>query len=601
MKIIFEDERFENNYFINETLYRLEAIENISKNEVFGFLRVKFFQLHKTVSINGLENKALNRNYSGYFDSIGTKFNERLVIVDIRVEYLYLLSAGSIWKAVDSRSIKKVFEPITSETIEIGIERTKVTQGDIYKDLGVSAKFNPLNQNNKLSLLAISDSIVNGEKVTVLIPYSEIIRHYFSASKYFISKLFEEDRMTELAELIGSVPDNYDTCSIKLNSRYFLDSDVPFIARALMDRKALLAMRLIYSRANNALKHSEREGYYHKLTGLPLETNLPFEDRTELEVIGYYLNKEDSEKKFFLIRKIQTCYHPWPFEKLHIISAETFKDHEREEYKPRVSKEQKLVKEDQIGFTAGDRPSANETELIIELDQGGRFPCLDTLSVKKTHDQDGIEETIYNAIGVSQLFQMQDQHYVDQGSLGQENYTRNNVINPVQIIPERGETKIKTLDEISKIFHEIESGKDNWTITALPLNQTDNTHPYGLFSFEGTKWSQVYDRNRKGLLLRVEIENSGMLYCLDIEPYKSTTFSLFLFADFKIGTNETVLASIINKINENSGRGIKSILESGFNIVKPLKHTSSLNRPIENRIIDKADEVIQQLSENLFT
>ncbi|MGB3111309.1 MAG: hypothetical protein WBB40_12085 [Psychrobacter alimentarius] len=598
MKIVFEDERFENNYFISKALYRLEAIENISKNEIFEFLRVKFLQLHETVSVNELKNKSLNKNYSKYFDSIGTGLSKRLIIVDIRVEYLYLLSAGSIWKALDSKSIKKVFEPKASEIIEIGVERTKVSQGDVYEALGSSAKFNPLNRNNRLSLLSISDCTVKDEEVTVLIPHSEIIRHYFSASKYFISKLFEEDKITELAELIGSVSDNYDTCSIKLNSRYFLDSDVPFIARALMDKTVLSAMRLIYSRANNALKHSEREGYYHQLKGLPLETNLPFEDKAKLDVIGYYLNIEDSEQKFFLVRKIQTCYHPWPFEKLNIISAETFKNSEEKELKSTVSKEQESVEEDQVELSAGNRPSANETELVIELDQSGRFPFLETLSVQKKRDQDGIEDPIYNVVGIKQVIQIQKDRDLKQGSLGQENHISNNTINPVQITPEKVESKVKSFDEISKIFYEIESENDNWTIIALPPNQIDNTHPYGLFSFEGTKWSQAYDRNRKGLLLRVEIRNGGMLYFLDIEPYKKTRFSLFLFADSKTDMNEITLAHIINNISENSGKGIKSILESKFNIVKTLKHTSSSNKPIENRIIGKVDEIIQQMNEN---
>lgn len=599
MKIVFEDERFENKYFMGETLYRLEAIENISKNEIFGFLRVKFFQLHETVSINKLKNKLLNENYSGYFGSIGTYLSRRLITVDIRVEYLYLLSAGSIWKALDSKSIEKVFEPRASETIEIGVERTKISQGNVYEALGSSAKFNPLNQNNKLSLLAISDSTVNDEKVTVLIPHSEIIRHYFSASKYFISKLFEEDKMTELAELIGSVEDNYDTCSIKLNSRSFLDSDVPFIARALMDKTVLSAMRLIYSRANNALKHSEREGYYHKLKGLPLDTNLPFEDGAKLDVIGHYLNKEDSEDRFFLVRKIQTCHHSWPFEKLNIVSAETFKNSEGKELKPTVSKEQESVEEDQIELSAGNRPSANETELVIELDQSGRFPFLDTLPVKKKCDQDGIEDPIYDVIGINQVLQMQEDRDSKQGSLGQENHIRNNMINPVQLTPEKVENEIKSFDEISKIFHEIELENDDWAITALPLHKIDTTDPYGLFSFEGSKWSQIDNRNRKGLMLSVKLRSSVTLYFLEIEPYKKIKFSLFLFTDPKSSMDEATLANIINNISASNGKGIKSILESRFNIVKTLKHTSSSNKPIETRIISKVYEIVQQISENL--
>ncbi|WP_201598874.1 hypothetical protein [Psychrobacter vallis] len=591
MKIIFENERFENNYFINKALYRLEAIENISKHEPFEFLRVKFFKLHETVSIDKLKSHESTGNYNKYFDSIGAKFSARLISVDIRVEYLYLMSAGSIWKAKGSKSIEKVFEPITSETIEIGIERNRCVQEDVYKSLNTSAKFNPLNLNNKLPLLAISDSFVESKNTTVLIPYSEIVRHYFSASKYFISKLFEEDRIVELAELIGSVEDNSDICSVKLNSRHFLDSDVPFIARALLDKTTLFAMRSIHSRANNALNHSEQKGYYHRLTGLPLETTLPFKDKTKLDVIGHYLNIEGSEDRFFLVRKIQTCHHSWPFKKLNIISAETFKDREREEYEVRVSKEQATVEEDQIELTAGDRPSANKTELVIELDQSARFPFLNTLPVQKKHEQDGKEETVYNVIGISQVT-LQDNEAVNKGSLGQENYIRNNPINPVQITPERGPSEIKSLNEISEIFHEIESANENWRVTALPLNHTDNTHPYGLFDFEGTKWSEVYERNRKGLLLRVEIRDRAVLYCLDIEPYKSATFSLFLFTSPIQGTNEMNLAGIINTISESRGKGIKSILESRFKMVEPLKHISYVNNPIENRIVNKINEII---------
>lgn len=599
MKIIFENERFENSHFTNAALYRLEAIESISKHDPFEFLRVKFFQLHETVSVDKLKSYALNRNYSRYFDCIGKNPSKRLIIVDIRVEYLYLLSAGSIWKATGSKTIEKVFELVASETIEIGIERNHCVQKDVYKSLDTSAKFDPLNLNNNLPLLAISDSFVKDKDTTVLIPYSEIIRHYFSASKYFISKLFEEDRMVELAELIGSVEDNYDICSVRLNSRYFLDSDVPFVARGLMDKQALSAMRLIYSYANNALKGAEQEGDYHKLTGLPLRTTLPFEDGAKLDVIGHYLNKEDSEDKFFLVRKIQTCHHSWPFEKLNIVSAETFKNSEEKELKPTISKEQESVKEDQVGLSAGDRPSANETELIIELDQGGRFPFLDTLPIKKKYDQNGIEGTTYDVVGISQVIQMQDDRDLNRGSLGQENHIRNNTINPVQLIPKKPKIEIKSFNEISKIFHEIESENDDWAITALPLNQIDNTHPYGFFSFEGSKWSQVNGRNRKGLILRVKIRSSVTLYFLDIEPYKKIKFSLFLFADPKLGMDEATLANIINNISASNGKGIKSILESKFNIVKTLKHTSSSNKPIENRIINKVYEVVQQISGNL--
>lgn len=108
-----------------------------------------------------------------------------------------------------------------------------------------------------------------------------------------------------------------------------------------------------------------------------------------------------------------------------------------------------------------------------------------------------------------------------------------------------------------------------------------------MFDFEGTKWPQAYDRNRKGLLLRVEVKDKIVLYCLDIEPYKSTTFSLFLFTSPISGTNEMNLAGMMNTISENSGKGIKSILKSKFEVVETLKHISRVNNPIEDRIVNK--------------
>ena len=58
------------------------------------------------------------------------------------------------------------------------------------------------------------------------------------------------------------------------------------------------------------------------------------------------------------------------------------------------------------------------------------------------------------------------------------------------------------------------------------------------------------------------------------------------------GTNEMNLAGIINTISESRGKGIKSILESRFKIVEPLKHISYVNNPIENRIVNKINEII---------
>ena len=312
------------------------------------------------------------------------------------------------------------------------------------------------------------------------------------------------------------------------------------------------------------------------------------------------MNRDDSDKKYFLVRKIQTCNHSWPFKKLTIISADSFQERDRERYEPRLSKEQQLAQDNEMDLSAEDNPSVNETEFTMKFDQTGRFPFLDTLSVTKKRQQNGSEEVIYEVVGVYQVSQMPDNYVVNQGSLAKENYAKDNKISPVQLRHEGSPSKIKSLNDISIIFRKIEMKHDNWNITALPLDRIDNTVPYGLFDFKDSKWSQVFDknidksRNRKGLLLKIDIRGGFSLYCLDIEPYKNTTYSLFLFAHPQMNMGLVEPKDIVDIINKNKGRKIRKTLESKFSSVTPLKHIDSLSNPIENRIVEQIEKIMKQ-------
>lgn len=595
MKITFKD-----NYFTVGKLYRLETIRKIRKDDLFKFLTVGFIQLHDSRKLSEFEKLSKEKNYNTYFDFVGYDLIARSIILDIEIEYLYILSPGSIWKASSLRTIEKVFEPEDSEIVQIGIERQNVNYKDIIKKLGESAKFKFLKNNHSLSLLCIPDSTFRDETVTVLIPHSEIVRHYFAASTYFIRRLFSEDLIGELATLVGSAEANKDVCSIKLNSRHFLDSDVPFIARGLLDDNAMNAMREIYSHAYRYLKKSKDNGYYDNVTELPLTTNLPFADGTKLEVIGHYVTKKDSINKYFLIRKIQTCHHSWPFNKLNIISAETFPNHDKEEYKPKKPKEQSLVEQEGIELIVDSVPIAEEIELIIDVHQKSRFPFLDTLPVQKKREEGKNEELVYNAVGIIQLEQIQENHNISQGSLGKENYSKNDKINPVNLEHVKDEVEIKSFTDISKIFSEIEYEQENWRIEALPKNRINSAKPYGEFSFKGTQWASISSRNRKGLLLKIKIIDEqeyitdkvdNSVYCLDIEPKENRTYGLYLFGRPKYALSENELENIINKIAKNKGKGIEKILKSKFKVVMRLNHTS-VNESIKDRIVNKIYEII---------
>ena len=590
MKLTFKD-----NYFKKGSLYRLEAIRKIRKDDLFKFLTVNFIQLQDSHQLNDFKNLSIKKDYDTYFGYIGYDPLPRSIILDIEIEYLYILSSGSIWKATGSKTIKKVFEPKEAETIELSDEREDISYKKMMNELGDAAQFKFLKNNNNLSLLCIPDSTFNGEPVTVLIPHSEIVRHYFAASKYFIRRLFSEDLISELATLVGSVEDNKDVCSIKLNSRHFLDSDVPFLARALLDDDAMSAMREVHSNAYRYLKKSKVDGYSDKVIELPLKTNLPFFDETKLEVIGHYVSKEDSVDKYFLIRKIQTCHHSWPFNKLNIISAETFADRDREEYKVKVPKEQSSVEQEDIELMVDSPSSAKEIELRVDVNQEGRFPFLDDLPVKKKQEKGNSEELIYNAVGITQLEKIQEKHEINQGSSGEENYSQGNTINPVQLETSKDATEIKSFTDISMVFHEIELEQDDWRIKALPTNRINAAEPYGEFSFKGTKWSMISSRKRRGLLLKVEIIDdidNFTVYCLDIEPKEDRTYGLYLFTNpkYALSISETELEKIIDKISKNKGKGIGKILKSKFEVVKRLNHTS-VNESIKDRIVNKIYEM----------
>ena len=477
MKLTFKD-----NYFKKGSLYRLEAIRKIRKDDLFKFLTVNFIKLQYRRQLDEFKKLSAKKDYDTYFDFMGYDLYARSIILDVEIEYLYILSSGSIWKATSSKTIKKVFEPKEAETIELGDDREDTSYKEMINELDDSAQFKFLKNNNNLSLLCIPNSTFKGESVTVLIPHSEVVRHYFSASKYFIRRLFSEDLIAELATLIGNVEDNKDICSIKLNSRHFLDSDVPFLARGLLDNDAMRVMRKVHSNAYNYLKKSKIDGYYDNITELPLKTNLPFTDGATLEVIGHYVSKEDSVDKYFLIRKIQTCHHSWPFNKLNIISAETFPDRDREEYKVKVPKEQSSVEQEDIELMVDSPSSAKEIELRVDVNQEGRFPFLDDLPVKKKQEKGNSEELIYNAVGITQLEKIQENHEINQGSSGEENYSQGNTINPVQLETSKDATEIKSFTDISMVFHEIELEQDDWRIKALPTNRINAAEPYGEFS-----------------------------------------------------------------------------------------------------------------------
>ncbi|MBA2056327.1 hypothetical protein H0262_00285 [Psychrobacter cryohalolentis] len=594
MKISFKEEKFKTG-----KLYRLEIIRKIRKDDEFKFLTINFFELHDNNSIDRLKNLSNKHYYPTYFDYIGKNLVERSVILDIEIEYLYILSAGSIWKASSSTNIQKIFEPTKAQNIMLSSKRKHTTYQKVKNDLAKSAQFKYLLKDNNLSLLSIPNSIFDGEEVTVLIPHSEIVRHYFSGSGHFIRHLFMEDELSEVATLVGTIEENKYRCSIKLNNRSFPDDDVPFIARGLMDKTTQNAMREIHSCAFNYLMSSKESGYYDDLTELPLKTNLPFEGNAELEVIGHYVGEKDDGEKFFLVRKIQTSHDSWPYEELNMISADIYPKRDRKKYEERPPKEQSSNDPAQPETVTQETPSKHEPQINIIIDQHGRFPFLDNLRIEKKFEdinEDNEKEDDDDTTGIVQGVTVEDgyENNTNQGSLAKENYEKNNQMRRAKLLSEKDQNDNSSYYDTSTIFHDIEREQDGWDITALPIGQVNSSYPYGEFSFRGKKWSQIPEgntnRNRKGLFLKIEKKEKSPVYCLDIEPHGKRGCRMYLFALPRSHTNRNVIQFVINEINRNGGSGIKQTIEANFNKVENLNHQGD----IKNRIIRTVNDLFNE-------
>lgn len=195
-------------------------------------------------------------------------------------------------------------------------------------------------------------SVALGDQRRLLIPCVEIIRFYFGSSSNFLQRLFTAPLAPE--SLWSSKHLNPGTRHLHLILANHLSGlSAADIGRIAESKFAWRAAAGIYTSCQKATT-----------TGHPAYpyTGFPFEGSTDLGVSGMWLPFGDQENATFLVFRIRSCSHPFPF---HSLSYEAGKR------KARYDSPAKLGEDKKIFSRKGEKEEICE---VAETDPGSRRP-----------------------------------------------------------------------------------------------------------------------------------------------------------------------------------------------------------------------------------
>lgn len=512
----------------------------------------------------------------------GTKVTVQTVSLPEDITNLVLLKPSSVW-----RNGALVWEPSDSLNIEIKQNDSSITN---FKKESDTEKFPFIKNSAHSNLIKFPGSSVDGATVTVLIPVMEVIRYYFSGSRYFTTMLFnggmEADQIK--SAFIYKSDFNAEELSVYVwLRRKCQDSDAILLARAIANEDACHAMRLIYSSLVNIIALYDRKNW--ELKECCPKTNLPFSDATEMEVQGQWL-PPDKEGKYttYLVRTIEQCNHSLPFNSIEIESVDSYRSSNRNSPKPLIRK--KISRDDanhKPTLTENEQPNGEIAAQELEF-YTDRFSYLSDIHISKVIKSSEKEQQIYTKME-------EEEPESDDGSTQLNNYQQDNNLEPWEIIARTRDSESIPVNErlsiTASVIYSIEQEIEGLFITALPENMLDGALPYGFYDFKTPKgknqnytWSFVGDRRRKALFVRAEYDQKHV-YLLEIEGKNNAGFSLYVLSGPKFNQSELKAENFLQSIAEKSGNEITSgVFSKRFSEITSLKHTTNSEDSFADRL-----------------
>lgn len=385
-----------------------------------------------------------------------------------------------------------------------------------------------------IQLLKLPNAVVNGRKTTLLIPTMELIRFYFSGSRYFTSNLynggFGKDRIKHVYLYDQDFNQEERTVYLWLQ-RSCKDSDSLILSRAIADPDAKSAMSHVYS-SICAQKNFNSSLAYPR-------TSFPFKGTTNLECVGVSVKLQGTEDQFgFLVMGIETCDYDLPFDQIMIESVDSYsagakKTPKKPQERKKPNKNKTGDDEPPVGFTEGERPSneIDPQELEHITNRQTKLSKIKLTKIRKASDK------------ASDRYRKETQYDSDaeNGSTALGNSKNGNNLEPWEI-ESRDKNQVtvpaaERLKHISEIVASIEVAEQGISVEALPCGDVDGTEPYGFYRFErpyrksaNYTWHLIDGRPRRALLLRINI-GVDVVYLLEIEAREGVGHSLYLLTD----------------------------------------------------------------------
>lgn len=524
------------------------------------------------------------------FKSYLVKSGVHTIKVDVTNQIL--LRPGTVWK-----NGSPVWEPSEFFNVTINQSEKSVVTLSAMKNTGINMPFieNGLN----LQFLKFPESTVNGNTIDILIPTTEVIRHYFSGSTYLTQQVFNgalrEFRDKSIANKLFydfKVDENLKSVYIWLKRNCY-DSDAILIARALADPQAMNAMSYIYSSLFYAIKNFKDKDKAAIVEACP-RTYLPFTGGTDLEVLGQWLPPKKGEDEFttFIVRTIEKCDHPLPFKKLEIESVDSYSSSgtESKDKKPRPAKQKNKERPEHVGLEQGEKPTnkLESEELNFYSQRFSHLQDIEIEKIKKVSDKE--KERRFEAEN--------DLEETDKGSTLSGDYSKNNNLQPWQNKINDAEA-IPLSDRLKKVSEALDliiKRRGDLSAQAIPIGFTDDSYPFGFYSFikpEAKPGNYLWDvieingssRQRQALFLELEVKNKGTAYLLEIEGKGTVGFSLYLMANPSEGfdVRENARALMYDIANKSGAKVVTETLKEFSNVVS-LKHVEAGEDSFADRI-----------------
>lgn len=222
----------------------------------------------------------------------------------IPVGMLPYINIGDIW-----HHGKCVHSPEYQQEFFSDVEISRATTLFIKSGLAIDNQFVlPLSQHpgHRWQTQSYCVSVRLPDQRRIVIPCMEIIRFYFGSSSSLLHKLFT----TQISYEHLWKDTHFDSLSGRLHlklSDEISGASASDIARIALDKEAWHAARMIFNMCQLAL-----------LSGNPVftYTGFPFVGKTDLLVSGKWLSYGSAENATFVVYRLQSCSHPFPFQSL---------------------------------------------------------------------------------------------------------------------------------------------------------------------------------------------------------------------------------------------------------------------------------------------